>query len=119
MLVSYPNNKYNITVQEVNPSITIKQGLTSIVIQQVLSPDVTIQGSSVPATIIPFSFTASANQTSFTLPYSPTTIICLFIMGTAQDALAGDFTLSGNVITLGSSAPTLNAGDLVFGAYQL
>lgn len=71
-------------------------------------------------TILPFSVVATSNgQTSFTLPYAYLNIICFFIMGTGQDPLIGDYTISGNVVTLGSTAPYINIGDIIFGSGQL
>jgi hypothetical protein len=83
-------------------------------------PPITVQGVSYMTSILPFSFTATSNnQKVFSLPVTPTAIVCLFIMGTGQNPLTGDYTINANVITLGSSAPNVLIGDQVYGAYQL
>ena len=72
------------------------------------------------AFIKPFSVVATSNgQTVFTLPYTYSQIICLFIMGTGQDPITGDYTVVGNQVTLGSSAPYIAIGDLIFGSGQI
>ena len=112
-----------ITIQQEQPLITIAQEAPPVItIQQNLGIPVTIQGGSIVemSTFLPFSVTATTNgQTVFTLPYTYTSIICLFIMGTGQDPIAGDYTVNGNVVTLGLSAPSIQAGDLIFGSGQI
>ena len=109
-----------ITIEQILVPITIEQKCNKIIIQQNPFPQITVQGVPVMTTIAPFSFTATINgQTQFTLPVAPSIVICLFIMGTGQDQIAGDFTINGQTITLGNTAPYINAGDLIFGAYQI
>jgi hypothetical protein len=108
-----------ITVEQIITPITISQDLKQVVIQQEF-PAITIQGGSIVAFIKPFSVVATSNgQTVFTLPYTYSQIICLFIMGTGQDPIAGDYTVVGNQVTLGSSAPYIAIGDLIFGSGQI
>ncbi len=63
----------------------------------------------------PFNFIASAGQTVFPLTRIPVSVIWLAVNGTMQSQLGGDFTVSGNVITM---ADPLDAGDTVFGIYR-
>lgn len=63
----------------------------------------------------PFNFVASAGQTILPLPTVPVSIIWLAINGTMQSQLAGDFTVSGNLITM---ADPLDLNDTVFGIYR-
>lgn len=63
----------------------------------------------------PFNFVASAGQTILPLPTIPISIIWLAINGTMQSQLAGDFTVSGNLITM---ADPLDLNDTVFGIYR-
>ena len=125
--VEQKNNTYTVT-QDLSPIIIKQEAFDQFSIQQNGAITVKqnsflqliIQGFSYMTSILPFSFTATSNnQTVFTLPVNPTSIVCLFIMGTGQNPLAGDYTISGNVITLGASAPKVLIGDQVFGAYQL
>ena len=65
-----------------------------------------------------FSILATTNgQTSFTLPSYPvlTALIVVNINGAMQDALNGDYTINGNILTVNAS---LNIGDKVAGFYQ-
>ena len=107
-------------VQELN-QVTVKQESKQILLQQ-LQPQIIVKGGSIVemSAILPFSITATSNgQVVFTLPYMYTTIICLFIMGTGQNPIAGDYTVNGNILTLGSSAPVIQTGDIIFGSGQL
>ncbi len=65
-----------------------------------------------------FSAVATVDgQTDFTLPDYPvlTGIMDVNINGAAQDPLSGDYTVSGNILTLN---PGIDAGDKVYGFYQ-
>jgi hypothetical protein len=109
-----------ISVLQRSISYTLKQSFPQITVVQETFPPITVQGVSYMTSIIPFTFTATSNnQTVFTLPVTPTSMVCLFIMGTGQNILGGDYSINGNVITLGSNAPKLLIGDTVYGAYQL
>jgi hypothetical protein len=92
--------------------------MKQIVVQQFLFPAITLQaGGYVMGAPIAFSMTATVDcQTVFTLPYVPSTIICLFIMGIGQNILTGDYTLMGNIVTFNQGIPL---GYTVFGALQL
>jgi len=111
-------SKQLVLEQEFN-NITVKQEAKQIVLQQEQF-QIIVKGGSIVATILPFSVTATVNgQTVFTIQYAFKTIICFFIMGTGQNPVVGDYTVNGNVITLGSSAPIIQAGDVIFGSGQL
>ena len=110
------------------PQLVLKQELKQINLTQQYNPlilnqeikQIVIQGGPIVANILPFSVTATTNgQTIFTLPYTYSTIICLFIMGTGQDILNGDYTVVGNIVTLGATAPVMQIGDLLYGAGQI
>jgi hypothetical protein len=108
-----------VILEQMEPIVEISQDIKQVVIQQEF-PANTIQGGSIVAFIKPFSVVATSNgQTVFTLPYTYSQIICLFIMGTGQDPIAGDYTVVGNQVTLGSSAPYIAIGDLIFGSGQI
>jgi hypothetical protein len=64
-----------------------------------------------------FSLIATGGQTVFTLPAYPilTGLFSLNINGTMQDELNGDYTISGNVLTVNA---VLSAGDKLAGFFQ-
>lgn len=74
----------------------------------------TIQNT--PQRFVNFTFTAIDGQTEFDLGVQPIAVIILGINGAVQNAAAGDFTLSGTVITLSQG---VDADDVVYGIYQL
>jgi len=88
-----------------------------ITVMQVLGEPVTIQGGSIVSNSIAFQATATTNnQTVFIIPYTFSTILCLFIMGVGQNILGGDYTINGNQITLSQGVP---AGYVIFGVGQI
>lgn len=112
------SNQIIIQPQEI--SVIIKQEPKQLILQPLPFPQIIIKGVQMPANIKPFSLVTIQNgQTVFTLPYTYSVIICLFIMGTGQDPIAGDYSLSGNIVTLGDTAPTMQIGDLLFGSGQI
>jgi hypothetical protein len=65
--------------------------------------------------LVPFSFTASSpDQTDFDLVTEPASIALLSINGVMQNEEAGDFSVSGSVITLDEG---VDVGDTIFGVY--
>lgn len=107
--------------QEQKQSV-LREKAEQIVLKQE-QEQIVIRGGPIVANILPFSSIATANgQTVFYLydtqgnPLVYSQIICLFIMGTGQDILTGDFTFTTNVITLGPTAPAIFKGDVVFGS---
>lgn len=106
-------------IQEQN-TFTLEQGLYPVTIQSILSPPLTIQGGEIMSTtILPFSVTATVNnQSVFTIQNVYTSIICLFVMGVAQDILdtPPDYSVNGNQITIPGGLPI---GYRVYGAGQL
>jgi len=111
-----------ITVIQRIPQITIQEGHSQIIVQQENDfPQITVIETLAMTNIVPFSFTATTDgQTTFgNLPGIPTAVVCLFIMGTGQDQVAGDFSVSGLNIVLSGSAPAIKAGDFVFGAISI
>lgn len=95
--------------------ITVEIGLPTVVIAQELNP-ITIIGNFSMQNFIPFTFTAIQGQKIFSpLPGTPLAI-WVFITGSGQNQAGGDFTVSGNVLTLSQG---VNAGDTVYGLVQL
>lgn len=107
--------------QDINAISVIQERLDQIIVQQIPFPQITVIGTLAMGNIIPFSFTASTNgQTIFgPLPGIPSAVVCLFVMGTGQDQIVGDFSISGLNVVLGVTAPYINEGDLVFGSIQI
>ena len=70
-----------------------------------------------PLEIVPFYFIAIEGQTDFTLPSFPVTdgLFTTAINGTQQSQAKGDFSVSGNILTIDEP---LEAGDEVFGIYE-
>ena len=117
------------------PQIVLKQELKQVVLEQkswnplILNQEIkqiVIQGGPIVANICPFTATCTVQgQTVFQLlnsqggPITFSTIICLFIMGTGQNILSGDYTYANGLVTLGTSAPVMDVGDLLFGAGQV
>ena len=98
-------------------NLTIVSPVTPPVIVQQQNPQVTITGVTYIQTynFQQFSIIATTpGQTVFTLPSNPILILLCTIQGISQSQLAGDFTLSGNVITFSSG---VTMGQLVAGVY--
>lgn len=115
-------NNVQIVLKQEQKQVTLLEKYEQVVLRD-NTPQIIIRGGPIVANILSFSVRAAqSGQTQFALYdtqgnaiyYSQ--IICLFVMGTGQDILAGDYTFNGNIITLGPSAPVIAAGDLVFGA---
>lgn len=89
---------------------------------------ITVIGTNNMTTILPFNAIATENgQTVFTIlgptgnPIVFRNIICLFVMGTGQDPLntPPDYTVIGSQVTLGTGAPILEIGNVIYGAGQI
>jgi len=65
---------------------------------------------------VPFYFVAEQDQVEFILALTPIAVILLAINGEEKIQADGDFTVSGKNITLSEG---VNAGDKVFGVYQI
>ena len=111
-----------IVLRQEQKSITLQQCSEQVILKESI-PQIVIHGGPIVANILPFSAIATVNgQTVFQIydangnPLIFSQVICFFIMGTGQDIITGDFSFSGNVFTLGSSAPAINAGDVIFGS---
>ena len=112
-------NCLQIVLKQELKNVTLKQELKQFFLKNV-TPQIIIRGGPIVANILQFSVQATENgQTIFVLPYTYNMIICLFIMGTGQDPITGDYMLSGNTVILGLTAPYINSGDLIFGAGQM
>jgi len=109
-----------ITVMQEQIPVTVEQGFPTVVVEQVSVP-ITINGNFSVQNMIPFSFPGPgqpplvAGTKVFTLPGTPLSI-WVFITGSAQNQELGDFTVSGNVLTLSQG---VNVGDTVYGLVQL
>ena len=107
------NQPITVMEEEINP--TIELGFPTVVVEQVSVP-ITIKANFSVQNMIPFTFTAIQGQKVFSpLPGTPLSI-WVFITGAGQNQAAGDFTVSGNVLTLSQG---VNAGDTVYGLVQL
>lgn len=111
-------NKQLVLKHEIKQSVLRQEPKQIVLVQEI--KQLTLCGGPVVANILPFSATATNNgQTVFPIQYTFSTIVCLAVMGTLQNILVGDYTVNGNVVTLGASAPYINVGDTVFGAGQI
>jgi len=107
------------TIAVINRPQVINVTSTSQEVVAINRPQIINVSTIVPiANFLSFSFTAiSANQTVFTpLPGTPIAVIALYINGTAQNQVAGDFTVNGTTIILSSG---VDIGDKVYGIIQI
>jgi hypothetical protein len=99
---------------------------TQLVLRQELK-QVVLRGGPFVMNILPFTAVATVNnQTVFQLlnaqgqPLIFSQIICLFIMGSGQNPLTSDYTLSNNILgTVATLSQGISLGYTVYGAGQV
>lgn len=97
-----------------------------LVLRQELK-QVIVQGGPIIANILPFTAMATVDsQTIFQLlnaqgqPIIFSQIICLFVMGSGQNPLTSDYTLSNNTLgTVATLSQGIPVGYTVYGAGQI
>lgn len=96
----------------------VKKGTPPVIVRKNINRVIVRAVAPIETRMVPFNFTATEGQTTFTLPVAPrgnSAFIVVFINGTAQNKLKGDFSLDGSDLVFDTG---LNADDNVFGSVE-
>ena len=104
-----------VTILKKEPQVTVNRGPGITILNKVIEIIVYSEELAMPTGFRQFDFTATEGQAAFTLASNPVVMVGVYINGTAQNQVNGDFTVVGKVLTLSSG---INAGDHIFGIYQ-